>query len=93
MICAPALLYLVISVIFLIYLFVQNVGNTDIYCYGNGQCSVANTPLLFLLKAIVIAVWTWILNIICYAGYSWVSWALVLLPFFIYILLVLSLVI
>ena len=25
--------------------------------------------------------WTWVLNIICKAGYKWVSWLLVLLPF------------
>jgi hypothetical protein len=46
-----------------------------------------------LIQLIVIIFWTWILNLICSAGYKWVSWVLLLLPFilvllfFLYILL------
>ena len=90
-ICPPALLYLILSIVALLFLFVQNIGNTDVYCFGNRTCSVSNTPLLFFCKIIVIAVWTWILNLICYAGYTWVSWLLVLVPFFIFLLMIIAL--
>jgi hypothetical protein len=42
-----------------------------------------------LIKIIFIVVWTWILNLICSAGYEWLSWVLVLLPFVIMLILVL----
>jgi hypothetical protein len=35
------------------------------------------------IQLLVIIFWTWILNLICSAGYTWVSWVLVLLPFII----------
>jgi hypothetical protein len=34
-----------------------------------------------LINIVLIIFWTWILNLICKAGYTWVSWVLVLLPF------------
>ena len=33
-----------------------------------------------LLKAIFVALWTWLLNLICMKGYSIISWILVFLP-------------
>ena len=48
---------------------------------------------LTFIQLLLIVFWTWILNLICKAGYTWVSWMLLLLPFiiilfaFLYILL------
>jgi hypothetical protein len=89
-ICAPAKLYLVISVIALIVMGMQNVGNTDIYCIGNYSCGVYSTILIFVLKLIYVIFWTWILNLICDAGVPYVSWFLVLFPFLLLFLIIIS---
>jgi len=89
--CTPAVIYLSISLIALGIMAFQNVGNLDVYCVGQYSCSVSNTWLVFILKFFYIVVWTWILNMICSAGYSWISWLLVLFPFIVFFLLVLIL--
>lgn len=42
-----------------------------------------------LINIIFIIIWTWILNLICSAGYEWLSWVFVLLPFVIMLILIL----
>ena len=79
--CTPAYVYLVISVIALVVMVFQNVGNVNMYCLGSYSCSVTNTTLVFLIKVVYIAFWTWILNLICKAGAPNLAWFLVLLPF------------
>jgi hypothetical protein len=79
--CGPAYTYLVISGIALIIMAFQNVGNVNMYCLGNYNCSVVNTTLIFLVKAVYIVFWTWVLNLICKAGATNIAWFLVLLPF------------
>ena len=42
-----------------------------------------NVPLFMqLIHFIYVVFWTWVLNLICKAGYKWLSWVLVLAPFF-----------
>jgi hypothetical protein len=72
---------LVISFIALLFVIFQNVGNHNMISIGNYNNRVPNTALIILIKALVILFWTWVLNVICKAGYKWVSWLLVLLPF------------
>jgi len=79
--CAPALLYLTISGIALLMICFQNFGNSNLLTIGNYNSKVQNTALIITIKALCILFWTWVLNIICKAGYKWVSWLLVLLPF------------
>jgi hypothetical protein len=79
--CTPAYVYLVFSLIAIVVLFFQNVGNVNIYCMGSYNCSVYNTPIIFLLKIVYVAFWTWILNLMCDAGASSLAWFFVLLPF------------
>jgi len=79
--CTPAYVYLVISVITLVTLAIQNSGSNTTYCAGNYSCQTSNTVLLFLIKIIYVAFWTWILNLICKMGSPVISWALVLAPF------------
>ena len=86
--CTPAYVYLVISVIALIVLIFQNAGNTNKYCVGSFECQTGNTALIFIVKAIYIAFWTFILNLVCKAGYKGVSWFLVLLPFILFFVLI-----
>ena len=86
--CKPAKLYLVISVIALVVMFVQNLNNNNVYCLGNFKCDVPSVTVIFVVKMLYVIFWTWILNIICKQGYTNVSWLLVLLPFILLFILV-----
>jgi hypothetical protein len=79
--CTPAYVYLVVSIIAMIIMLFQNIGNVNIYCLGSYSCSVGNTTLIFIIKMIYVLFWTWILNLICRSGATGVAWFLVLLPF------------
>ena len=48
--CTPAYVYLVISVIALLVMFLQNFGSRQVYCLGSYSCDVSNVPLIFLIK-------------------------------------------
>ena len=84
--CTPAYVYLVISAISIIILIIQNKGNTDVYCVGNLECDVPNTPLVFVANIVYSVFWVFVLNAICKTGYTRVSWFLVLLPFILFFL-------
>ena len=86
--CTPAALYFVLSFISLAIMAIQNYGNTDVYCVGQYECNVTSTIFIFILKAIYVLFWTWVLDLICKAGYTKVSWFIVLLPFILLFLLI-----
>lgn len=44
--------------------------------------------LIHLVHLVYLVFWTWILNLICKAGYKWISWVLVLAPFVLAFLIV-----
>jgi len=79
-ICNPAYVYVVISIILLLVMFLQNLNNVDVYCLGSYECSVSNVNMIFLIKFIYILFWTWILNLMCKSGVTPLAWILVLLP-------------
>jgi len=79
--CTPAYIYLVISVITLILMGFQNINSNSMYCIGNYECEVPNTSIVFIIKILYIAFWTWLLNVICKGGGSIISWIIVLVPF------------
>jgi len=78
--CTPAFIYLVISSIFLGIMYLQNRQNVDVLCLGEYECVVPNTTMVFIIKAVYILFWTWILNLMCKAGASSGAWLIVLLP-------------
>jgi hypothetical protein len=78
--CSPSYLYLVLSLIGLIIITFQNLGNTDKLCIGYLQCNIGNTSLVFVIQLLYILFWTWVLNLICDAGATMLSWLLVLFP-------------
>lgn len=78
--CTPAYVYLVISGIALAVMFLQNLGNVNLYCLGSYSCEVSNTSMLFVIKLLYVLFWTWLLNIICRGGATAFAWALVLFP-------------
>ena len=85
--CTPAYVYLVISVIAIVALMFQNSGNVDVYCIGNYECPVPNTALIFFVKFLYVAFWTFVLDSICKAGHKQFSWFLVLFPFVLFFVL------
>lgn len=86
--CTPAHFYLVVSMISFTIMALQNVNNSFIYCVGSYTCNTTSVVSIFILKFVYIIFWTWILNIICKSGYTTVSWALVLIPYVLFFLLV-----
>ena len=79
--CTPSLLYFVISMISLVIVLLQNIGNNGMYSVGSFSCRVPSTILVFIVKLIYILFWTWVLNLICKDGYTNIAWFMVLLPF------------
>jgi len=79
--CTPATIYFVISLIFLIVMGVSNLNETDRLCLGDYSCYVGSNTMVFLLNAIYILFWTFILDMLCKNGYSSISWFILLLPF------------
>lgn len=82
--CTPAFIYLAVSTVSLLIMLVQNFGNTNTYCIGNYGCDVSNTIGVFVVKVLGIAFWTWLLNFICSSGYTNFAWFMVLLPYVIF---------
>jgi len=91
MLCAPALVYLVISFVALLTSWVQNHQNTNVYCAGHVSCPVQNTTYVFILKILWFLFWTWILNVLCTKGYTTVAWVLVAIPFMVFFTLMFGL--
>jgi len=87
--CSPAYFYLVLSVIVVALLVIQNLfnGNPNELCVGSYSCSVSNIVLIFVIKALYIAFWTFVLDALCKYGLKKLSWFLVLFPFLLFAVL------
>ncbi len=79
--CTPATIYFVISLFGLILLGVSNLNSPDRLCIGDYSCYVGNNTIVFVLNAIYILFWTFILDLMCKNGYGSLSWFILLLPF------------
>ena len=79
--CTPATIYFVISLVALILLGISNLNSSDRLCIGDYSCYVGNNTMVFVLNAIYILFWTFILDLMCKGGYSSLSWFILLLPF------------
>jgi len=91
MLCAPALTYLVISILAVVVSLIQNAGNTQVYSAGHVSAPVQNTTYVFVLKIMWFLFWTWILNMLCNKGYKTVAWVLVAIPFLVFFTLMFGL--
>jgi len=67
--CLPSKIYLVLSFIAILYsIIVPDVmGGVSAFAH--------------VFHMIYVLFWTWILQLICKEGYTWISWVLVLAPF------------
>ena len=79
--CTPSLLYFIVSFLALFFIGIQNAKNVEILCLGNFECYVGNNIIIFLLNAIYILFWTFILDLLCKNGWTDLSWYIFLLPF------------
>tara|TARA_X000000950_G_C13646530_1_gene549816 strand:+ start:401 stop:721 length:321 start_codon:yes stop_codon:yes gene_type:complete len=81
--CTPAFFYFAISMILFVMLLVQNFlnGNVNELCAGSFTCNVSNVIVVFVIKALYISFWTFVLHALCDYGYKRLSWFLVLFPF------------
>ena len=79
--CTPATIYFVISLIGLIILGVGNLGNNERLCIGDYSCYVGNNTIIFVLNAIYILFWTFVLDLMCKIGYNSLSWFVILFHF------------
>jgi len=80
--CMPAMVYFVLSILAILIVLLQNLGNTRKYQIGCYSCRVTSTTLLFVVKIIYVLFWTYVLNLICKDGHKELSWVLLFLPFF-----------
>ena len=86
--CTTSYVYLVISSIALIVMLYQNIGNVNTYCLGSYSCAVSSTALIFIIKAVYILFWTWVLNLMCKADATGIAWIVLLLPVIIMFILI-----
>ena len=86
--CTPAFIYLIISMLLLVVMYIQNRNNINVYCLGAYECDVTNVTAIFLVKFVYILFWTWILNLICKSGSPSIAWLLLLLPVILFFLLI-----
>jgi hypothetical protein len=86
--CTPAHVYFVVSMITVLIMAIYNYYNINIYCLGNYSCNVTNITLIFIIKVVYILFWTFVLNLICKGGGTTVSWFLVLIPYLIFLIFV-----
>ena len=87
--CTPSFIYLVLSLIGLVLMGIQNIdGKDNLLCVGEYKCQVSSKTLIFVIHGIYILFWTFILDLMCKAGYSELSWIVLLLPILLYFLFV-----
>ena len=100
--CTPAQIYLVVSVIMMILsyfgmtaisqqLTMNQNGHPALHSLNFTYQKDSNTS--YVVQAVFIVLWTWLLSYLCNKGYSELSWFLVLLPwvlmflaFFVYVI-------
>ena len=80
--CTPAMLYFVLSAVSFLGMLMQNCTDSKKYKVGTMEVeSPCHNAAFFVVKALYILFWTFVLNWMCKKGFKTVSWALVLLPF------------
>jgi len=89
LLCTPAQIYLLISGLSILALFIQNVQQPNRYTVGQYSVKLQHHNMLFFIfKVIYVLIWTWLLNRLCASGYKSVSWFLVLLPLLMFFVII-----
>ena len=67
--CLPSKIYLVLSLVAILLTVLAPA------IFGGVSA------LIHIIHLVYVLFWTWVLQLICKAGYRWISWVLVLAPF------------
>lgn len=81
--CGPAKFYLALSILVTGGVVIQNLLNEtqNEFCIGSAKCTTSHVMIMFVLKVLYIAFWTWLLNWFCNKKMVGLSWFIVLIPF------------
>jgi hypothetical protein len=82
--CQPAIIYLALSSFITVLFFIQNVGNTRVYCLGQQECDVQNNTIILFIQILYIILFTLILNTVCDIVSPFFSWVIVIVGFLTY---------
>lgn len=86
--CSPAHFYFIVSMITVLVMAYYNYYNVDVYCLGKASCKVTSVTLIFVIKILYILFWTWVINLICKGGGTGVAWFLVLIPYILFLIFI-----
>lgn len=87
--CTPAQVYLLLSGLSILALFIQNMKQPHRYTAGRYSVKLQHHNMLFFVfKVVYVLIWTWLLNRLCASGYKNVSWFLVLLPLLMFFVII-----
>ena len=53
--CTPSYVYLVISMILLIVMYIQNLNNVNVFCLGAYECDVTSVTAIFIINIVLFA--------------------------------------
>jgi len=87
----PAMAYLALSILTIFIMMFQNLGDPASYCIGRYSCNVSDVNMLFLMKIVYVLFWTWIINIMCRDGFEGIAWILVMIPYILMLIFIMSL--
>ena len=80
--CAPAQIYLALSILTTLSICYQNISDPNVYACGLMKAeSPVNNAVYIMFEVSYVLIWTYLLNLLCKKGYSKISWLFVLLPF------------
>jgi len=79
--CTPAFAYFIFGAIGLVHMIIKNIYiPSNEYRVGPIALPVMHKFPLFVIKAVVLVAWTFLLNFLCSRGYSTLSWVIFLWP-------------
>ena len=86
--CPPAAFFLIISSMTIVILALYNrLTGINVYCIAREECNLPSAPVMYTIKVVFVLFWTWILNSICQLGTTTISWFLVLIPYLIFVIM------
>lgn len=87
--CAPAQIYLALSILTTLTMCFQNIGNPNIYACGLLKTRTPIHNMVYIaLQFIYVIIWTYLLNMLCKKGFKTMSWILLLIPYIIMFILI-----
>lgn len=87
--CAPAQIYLALSILTTLTICFQNIGNPNVYSCGLLKTRTPIHNMIYIaLQFIYVIIWTYLLNMLCKKGLKTLSWILLLIPYVLMFILI-----